>query len=61
MAKEPKKPPKSEELSPYTSAVGPIPPDHWDNDQRFTGKPPDTSPGSVYNYLKERGAQKPKK
>jgi len=57
---DPKKPSKGNE--PYQTAHGPLPAEYWDNDQRFTDKPP----GEVYDYLTERdkdllGKTKPKK
>lgn len=53
---DPKKPKPPD--AKYESAVGPIPPEHFDNDLPYTNNP-DKSPGSLYDYLVQR--DKPKK
>ena len=37
----------------YDSKLGRIPPEHFDDDQRFTPDP-DKSPGSMYDRAKDR-------
>ena len=51
------KPKKPEPLpDPYVSAVGPVPPEHFDDDQRCLDDDEiDTSKGSVYGALSQRG------
>ena len=53
---DPKKPQPPE--AKYESALGPIPPEHFDNDLPYM-KNPDKSPGSLYDHLVQR--DKPKK
>jgi hypothetical protein len=50
---EPKKPEKLPD--PYVSALGPVPPEHFDNDQRCPDDDKvDTAPGSVHDALTKR-------
>ena len=41
---------------PYVSALGPVPPEHFDDDQRcLDDDEVDTGKGSVYGALSQRG------
>ena len=46
--------PKYPQLGDMLGGDNPIPWEHFDNDQRFTGEPIDTSRGSIYDYLMQR-------
>ncbi len=52
----PDEPKKEEKLpNPYVSKLGPVPPEHFDDDQRAVDDDKvDKSPGSVYDSLTKR-------